>query len=124
MVKDLKYNLDVVICPIIREEDGLAMSSRNVYLSADERQKALVLSASLKQAEKLIKEGDLSAISVIKKINMNFLGEKSIQLNYIRIVEAESFKETEQLRKGSSYYILIACRIGHTRLIDNVLIAI
>lgn len=124
MVKDLKNKIDVIICPIIREEDGLAMSSRNVYLTDDERQKALVISSSLKQAEKQIMEGDLSALSVVKKINKNFLGEKSIQLNYIRIVEADSFKETEQLQKGSSYYILIACRIGHTRLIDNLLITI
>jgi pantoate--beta-alanine ligase len=124
MVKDLKYHTDIIICPIVREADGLAMSSRNVYLTPEERNKALILSRSLSQAEQLIKEGDLSTSSIIKKINRNFLEEKSIQLNYIRIVESELFVETEKLIRGKSYFILIACRIGQTRLIDNLFITI
>lgn len=124
MVMDLKYNIEIKVCPTIREEDGLAMSSRNVYLSAEERKKALILSYSLKQSEEIISSGERSAAAVIKKINNNFLVEKSIHLNYIRIVEAETFKEAEKLETGKNYYVLIACRIGQTRLIDNILISV
>jgi pantoate--beta-alanine ligase len=124
MVKDLKYFTDIIICPIVREDDGLAMSSRNVYLSPEERKKSLIIYQSLKQAEQIIREGDKSVSSIIKKINRNFLEEKTIQLNYIRIVESESFSESEILIEGKSYFVLIACRIGKTRLIDNLFITI
>jgi pantoate--beta-alanine ligase len=124
MVEDLKYNIKVRVCPIVRETDGLAMSSRNVYLSEEDRKKALILSASLKQAEEFIRGGEREVQVIIKSINRNFLSEKSIQLNYIRIVEADSFKESEKLITGRKYFILIACKIGKTRLIDNILILV
>jgi pantoate--beta-alanine ligase len=124
MVEDLKYNIEVVICPIIREPDGLAMSSRNVYLNEKDRAKALLLNYSLKQAAEIIKAGERNTAVVIKKINNNFIKESSIQLNYIRIVNAESFKEVDQLESGKDYYCLIAAKVGTTRLIDNNLIHI
>jgi pantoate--beta-alanine ligase len=122
MVNDLKYAIEIVICPIIRESDGLALSSRNVYLSTEEREKALILSRSLKQAEEIIHSGERNTVVVVKKINNNFLKEKSIHLNYIRIVNSESFKEVDKLEKGKDYYCLIAAKVGTTRLIDNYLI--
>jgi pantoate--beta-alanine ligase len=124
MVKDLKYAIEVVICPIIREPDGLALSSRNVYLSAEERGKALIISRSLKQAQEIIHEGERNTAVIIKRINNNFILEKSIHLNYIRIVNAETFKEVDKLIKGNDYYCLIAAKVGSTRLIDNNLIHI
>jgi pantoate--beta-alanine ligase len=124
MVDDLKYDIAVRVCPIVRENDGLAMSSRNIYLTEEERKKALILSASLKQAEEIINKEEREASVIIKMINRNFLAEKSIQLNYIRIVEADSFKEAEKLLSGKEYFILIACKIGKTRLIDNILISV
>ena len=122
MVKDLKYAIEIVICPIIREPDGLALSSRNVYLSPEERVKALILSNSLKQAEEIIHSGERNTVVIVKKINNSFLKEKSIHLNYIRIVNPESFKEVDKLEKGNDYYCLIAAKVGSTRLIDNKLI--
>jgi pantoate--beta-alanine ligase len=124
MVHDLKYTIEVVICPIIREPDGIAMSSRNVYLSPQEREKALIINKSLKQAEELIKSGERNTITIVKNINNDFVKEKSIHLNYIRIVNSETFKEVDKLETGKEYYCLIAAKVGSTRLIDNILIYI
>jgi pantoate--beta-alanine ligase len=124
MVKDLKYGIEIVICPIIREPDGLALSSRNVYLSPEEREKALILSRSLKIAEEIIQTGERDSAVVVKKINNSFLKEKSIHLNYIRIVNSETFKEADKLESGEKYYCLIAAKVGATRLIDNNLIEV
>lgn len=124
MIKDLKFDFDLIICPIVREPDGLAMSSRNIYLTADDRQKALLLSQSLNEAKKLIDEGERNVLSIVKKMNNNFIPEKSIQLNYIAIVNIDSFTEAEMLEAGKSYFILIAAKVGKTRLIDNLLIDI
>ena len=124
MVNDLKYTIEVIICPIIREPDGLAMSSRNVYLSPQEREKALLLNKSLKQAEEIIIAGERNTAAIVKKINNNFIKEKSIHLNYIRVVNAETFKEVDKLETGKEYYCLIAAKVGSTRLIDNILIHI
>jgi pantoate--beta-alanine ligase len=124
MVRDLKYAIDVVICPIVREPDGLALSSRNVYLSPEEREKALIISKSLKQAKEIIHAGERDTIAIVKRINNSFIKEKSVHLNYIRIVNAETFKEVNKLETGKDYYCLIAAKVGSTRLIDNNLIHI
>jgi pantoate--beta-alanine ligase len=124
MVRDLKYAIEIVICNIIREHDGLALSSRNVYLNPEEREKALIISKSLKQAEEIIKAGERNTTIIVKKINNNFIKESSIHLNYIRIVCADKFKEVSKLESGKDYYCLIAAKVGTTRLIDNSLIHI
>jgi pantoate--beta-alanine ligase len=124
MVKDLKYPVDVIVCPIIREPDGLAMSSRNIYLNPLERERALIINTSLKQAEEIIISGERNAVTIIKKINNNFIKESSVHINYLRIVEAKTFKETKVLESGRDYYVLIAAKVGSTRLIDNNLIHI
>jgi pantoate--beta-alanine ligase len=124
MVRDLKYAIEIVICNIIREHDGLALSSRNVYLNPEEREKALIISKSLKQAEEIIKAGERNTTIIVKKINNNFIKESSIHLNYIRIVCADTFKEVSKLESGKDYYCLIAAKVGTTRLIDNSLIHI
>lgn len=124
MIEDLKYEIEVVICPIIREADGLALSSRNVYLNPEEREKALILNESLKQAEDIILSGERNTVTIIKKINNNFIKEKSVHLNYIRIVNADTFKEADKLETGKDYYCLVAAKVGSTRLIDNRLIHI
>lgn len=124
MIKDLSFDVELVICPIVREPDGLAMSSRNIYLTEEDRKKALMLVKSLNEAKKLIDGGERSTLSIIKKMNNNFIPEKSIQMNYISIVEVDSFSEVEILEAGKSYFILIAAKVGKTRLIDNLLISI
>ncbi|HOP49254.1 MAG TPA: pantoate--beta-alanine ligase [Ignavibacteriales bacterium] len=124
MVEDLKFDIDIIVSPIIREEDGLAKSSRNIYLSESERKEALVLYISLKKAEQMIKSGVLEVKSIIEEMEKIINSVNSSNLDYIAIVNKKNFKKVELLEKGQEYYILIACRIGKTRLIDNLLIAI
>jgi pantoate--beta-alanine ligase len=124
MVEDLKFDIDIIVSPIIREEDGLAKSSRNIYLSESERKEALVLYISLKKAEQLIKSGVMDVKSIIEEMEKIMISVNSSNLDYIAIVNKKNFKKVEVLEKGEEYYILIACRIGKTRLIDNLLIAI
>lgn len=124
MVKDLKFDIQIVISPIIREKDGLAKSSRNVYLSDKERKDALILSSSLRYADQMIAAGERDSGVIISEMEKQIKAVDSSVLDYIRIAEAESFNEVERLQPGGEYYILIACRIGKTRLIDNVLISV
>lgn len=124
MVKDLAIDLEMVICPIVREPDGLAMSSRNVYLSESEQQDALVLSRSLKIASELISKGETSVLK-IKENSISIYSEvASASLDYFEIVEFDSFQSAEKLETGKKYFVLTACRIGKTRLIDNSLIQV
>lgn len=124
MVNDLKFDLKIVVCPIVREKDGLAMSSRNVYLSKQEREDALVLSKSLKLAEEMIKQGERTAKEIISKMKKLVEQVQSSNLDYIQIVETNKFNLVDDLMDGKEYYILIACKIGKTRLIDNLKITI
>lgn len=122
MVKDLKYDIKIHVCPIVREKDGLAMSSRNIYLSAKEREDALVLSNSLKLASGLINNGETHCDKIIYKMLGVINSVDSSVPDYIKIVNANSFEEVNEIEKSKKYYILVACRIGTTRLIDNHLI--
>ncbi len=124
MVKDLKYNVSIFISPIVREADGLAMSSRNVYLSAAERHDALVLSRSLKLAENLVLSGERNTGIIISKMNDMINSVKNSKLDYIKVIDSDNFTLTDRLIKNKNYYVLIACRIGSTRLIDNTLLKI
>ncbi len=122
MVTDLKFDLKVEVCPIVREKDGLALSSRNVYLSDKERQDALVLNRSLKLAAKMIKEGKTDIEKILNEMRKLIGSVDSSELHYISIVDKKSFSIASFIKKGNWYYILIACKIGKTRLIDNLLV--
>jgi pantoate--beta-alanine ligase len=122
MVNDLKFNIKVVVCPIAREIDGLALSSRNVFLNEKQRNEALVLSRSLALAKSMINSGIKNSDLIIKKMMEIVLSVDSSKPDYIKIVKSESFEEEKKLKKGEKYYVLIACKIGKTRLIDNLLI--
>ncbi len=124
MVNDLKTPVNIIVCPIIRETDGLAMSSRNVYLSEDERKDALALYKALQKAEKMIGEGERRVSLIISEMITIITNVKSSKLDYIKIVESKSFEAAEELKSSNEYYILIACKIGNTRLIDNELIKV
>ncbi len=122
MVKDLKVPVKILVIPIVREKDGLALSSRNIYLTEKERSDALVLNHSLMYARKVITggRGDVKGImSGMKKIIDR---AETSNLDYIAIVNALTFSPSKRLEHGKKYYILIACRIGKTRLIDNILV--
>jgi pantoate--beta-alanine ligase len=124
MVKDLKMDVKIVGCPIIREADGLAMSSRNVYLSPTERKEALVLHHSLELAKKNISSGEKSVRVILSEMNHLISKTPSAKLDYINIVEAYTFEIVDELEKGKEYFVLLACKIGKTRLIDNTKISI
>jgi pantoate--beta-alanine ligase len=119
MVRDLKYGIEIIECPVIREKDGLALSSRNIYLSREDRNKALMLFKALNESKRMIENGERNAKKIIKNIGSLFLVEKNIHLNYVSIVD-EKFNLIEKLEEGIWYYVLIAAKIGKTRLIDNI----
>jgi pantoate--beta-alanine ligase len=122
MVQDLKFDIKVIICPIIREKDGLALSSRNVYLSLAERLDALVLNKSLKLAEKMIIDGESDAERILTEMKIFIDLVQSASLDYVSIVEKKTFSEVKKLKEGEKYYVLVACKIGNTRLIDNLIV--
>lgn len=124
LIRDLNFDIELIICPIVRDLDGLAMSSRNIHLTVEERKKALLLFQSLNEAKMLIEGGERNALAIVKKMNNIFIPEKSIHLNYIAIVEVDSFSEVDILEAGKSYFILIAAKVEKTRLIDNLLVSI
>ena len=119
MVNDLNFDLEVIGLPIVREDDGLAMSSRNAYLTKDERQEAKIVYQSLELAKSRILRGETS----VKKITteMKLLVEDSAlsRIDYITIVSGQTFRPILELENGQDILIAIATYIGSTRLIDN-----
>ena len=119
MVQDLNFDIDIVPCPILREKDGLAMSSRNVYLSKDERPDALIIYKSINNAIEIINNGETSSEIVINKIKNMINLKKSAKIDYVKIVN----ENMEDIIKISKHNILaLAVYIGKTRLIDNHII--
>lgn len=117
MVRDLNFNLTIVPCEIVRESDGLAMSSRNVYLSDEERKEALVLSQSLKLAEEMICNGETNAALVKSAMIAHIQTAKHAVIDYVSIVSSETLKDIELLE--GDILIALAVKVGKPRLIDN-----
>ena len=117
MVQDLNFDIQIVGCPIIREEDGLAKSSRNTYLSEDERQAALVLSRSLKIGKQLVEDGEKSAKAIKDAITAEINKEPLARIDYVDVVDFETITPVDEI-KGTTL-VAIAVYIGKTRLIDN-----
>ncbi|NOW04186.1 pantoate--beta-alanine ligase [Clostridium beijerinckii] len=117
MVRDLNIDVEIVACPIIREEDGLAKSSRNTYLSKDERKAALVLSRSLEIAKDALKKGERNANNIKNAIKEILNSEPLAKIDYVEIVDSDSLKSVEIIERN--VLIPIAVYIGKTRLIDN-----
>lgn len=120
MVKDLNFEVEIVTGAIIREADGLAMSSRNKYLSPEEREKARALFKSLQMAKSLVKEGKSDAEFVAKQIRDLILGTRGVLIDYIAIADGETLNPVKEIRGNT--LIALAVKIGETRLIDNTLI--
>lgn len=116
LVFDLNIPVEIVACPIVREDDGLAMSSRNTYLSADERKAALCLSKAIFEGEKMAKEG-ASVKEVLGKMEEIISSEKLAKIDYIQAVDLETIKDVDNFNKDT--LVAIAVYIGKTRLIDN-----
>ncbi|NRT35128.1 pantoate--beta-alanine ligase [Clostridium beijerinckii] len=117
MVRDLNIDVEIVACPIIREEDGLAKSSRNTYLSKDERKAALVLSRSLEIAKDALRKGERNANNIKNAIKDVLNSELLAKIDYVEIVDSDSLKSVEIIERN--VLIPIAVYIGKTRLIDN-----
>lgn len=117
MVRDLSIDVEIVPCPIIREEDGLAKSSRNTYLNVDERKAAVVLSRSLKIAKQLLDKGERNAAKIKDAIISEINTESLAKIDYVEIVDSENLTDVSTIEKN--ILIPIAVYIGKTRLIDN-----
>ena len=117
MVRDLNIDIEIIGCPIVREKDGLAKSSRNTYLSVEERNAAIILNKSLTLAKEKIQAGERDSEVIIKLIQEVINSEKLARIDYIEVVDSLSMEKVERIEKA--VLVAIAVFIGKTRLIDN-----
>ncbi len=122
MVRDLNMDIDVVGCPIIRESDGLAKSSRNTYLSEIERQAALVLSKAVFLGQDLMKNGERNADTIINKMSDLINKEPLAKIDYVQLVDADSIEPLAEAK--GRVLVAMAVYIGKTRLIDNFIMEV
>lgn len=120
MVKDLNMPIVIVGCPIVREEDGLAKSSRNTYLSAEERKAALVLSRAVFLGKKMAEEGERDAEKILAAMREEIKKEPLAKIDYVKMVDLETMQQVKVIEGG--ILTAIAVYIGKTRLIDNFMI--
>ena len=123
MVKDLFFNLQLRIMPIVREADGLAKSSRNTYLSAEERQAGLILSKSLKQAQALFVAGERDPQKLVAEITAMIKTEPMADIDYVEIYQMPDLNECQEQLVGQNL-LALAVRFGKTRLIDNTILEV
>ena len=117
MVKDLDWDIEITGHPIVREADGLAMSSRNVYLAPEERQKALSLYRAIEHARSRVDEGLTDASRLIEEIRDILLASAGVSIDYVSIVDNESLADKNTIDKKS--VLALAVQVGDTKLIDN-----
>lgn len=122
MTRDLDFDVQIVACPTVREADGLAMSSRNAYLSPRHRKDAAVISSSLFEAKALVEGGEYHAAALIRHISGRILGVPDAAIDYIAVVDAETLTDLETLRGKT--LIAVAVKMNDTRLIDNIQIEV
>ncbi len=120
MVRDLHFPVEIVVCPTIREEDGLALSSRNTYLSPEGRKKATLLYKVLKEGERKIKEGEKDVEKIVSQLKSIIEKEPLAELDYLSIVDPETLEPLREIQKKNLF--LIACKVEGVRLIDNLLV--
>lgn len=118
MVRDLNFDVEIVPCELVREEDGLAMSSRNVYLNEEERSEALILSKSLFEAKEMFKLGETNAFKLKEFIKESIETSRLAEIDYIEILDARDLSEIEIIDRKT--LVAIAVKFGNTRLIDNI----
>ncbi|HXC00135.1 MAG TPA: pantoate--beta-alanine ligase [Terriglobales bacterium] len=120
MVLDLNFPIEIVAGPIVRESDGLAMSSRNAYLNREERGRALVLHKSLSVVQQEFLAGERSAAKLISTGKEVFVGKPGVVLDYFEVVDPDTLNPVERISKKT--LVAVAAHIGSTRLIDNVIL--
>ena len=116
MTRDLDFGIEIVVLPIVREPDGLAMSSRNVYLSAEERARALCLSRGLSEARRLLESGERRVDAIVDAVRNAMSG---VQIDYIELVDADEMQPVSEIR--GRVLLAVAAYVGQTRLIDNIM---
>jgi len=120
MVLDLDLGVEIVVVPTVREQDGLAMSSRNAYLTPPQRGEAPVLYRSLRKGEDMIRAGERSAEAVVAAVTAEITARSSAVIDYVSVAEAESLDPLTTIPVGASVLVSLAARFGATRLIDNI----
>ena len=120
MVRDLKLPVQIMVCPIVREPDGLAMSSRNAYLDPQQRKQALVLHRSLLRVKKLAEAGERDAARLVAAGREEFATEGSVRLDYCEVVNPDTLDPVQDVANGA--LVAVAAYVGGTRLIDNILV--
>ncbi|HUK24202.1 MAG TPA: pantoate--beta-alanine ligase [Terriglobales bacterium] len=120
MVRDLNFAVEIAVCPIVREADGLAMSSRNAYLTPQQRRSALVLYRSLSRVRELFDGGERQAARLMAAATAEFSAEPSVRLDYFEIVDPETLDPLLQVNQPA--LVAVAAFVGNTRLIDNLVL--
>jgi len=118
MVRDLNFAVEVVVCPTVREMDGLAMSSRNTYLTVEDRRRALILHRALRTTSLLFKRGEERGVTLRNVMRMTLAGEPLFRMEYAEVVHPATLEPVEDVQQGA--LLAVAGRIGTTRLIDNL----
>lgn len=120
MVEDLNFDIDIVVCPTVREEDGLAMSSRNIYLDEKERKAATAIYRSLRLAEEMVRGGERKAAAVLSAVRGLLEREPLVRPEYVEAVDWRDLRPVAEMR--GKVLVAVAARVGRARLIDNVLL--
>ena len=120
MVRDMSYGIEIVGCPIVREADGLAKSSRNTYLSPEERQAALILSKSIFLGQKMVEEGETDANKIVAAMTANIQTEPLARIDYVSTVDGVTMMPVDRIE--GTVLVAMAVYIGKTRLIDNFIV--
>ena len=120
MVADLNLPVEVRGGPLVREPDGLAMSSRNAYLSAEERRRALVLSAALAEAREAIRAGERDGARLAERVRERLRAAPGVAIEYVAVVDPDTLADMDRIR--SACLVAVAAKVGATRLIDNVIV--
>lgn len=121
MVRDLNVPIDIVVCPIVRDDDGLALSSRNVFLSNADREVALSLSRTLRLAESLIRQGENDARIIMAEMTQSLIEGGVTEIDYAVVADAHTLQWLDEVRLPA--VLLVAARVGTTRLIDNIVVS-
>ena len=120
MVRDLNLPMEIVVCPIVRESDGLAMSSRNAYLDVEQRKRALALHRALTRVQRMADGGQRKTPELVAAGRAELAGESSVRLDYLEIVDPDTLDPVDSISSGA--LVAVAAFVGTTRLIDNILL--
>jgi pantoate--beta-alanine ligase len=122
--KDLNFNIEIVVCPIVRESNGLAMSSRNKYLSDEEKDKAKILFKSLVMTKEYIENGERNRKKINAFLHDNLRKLETLKIDYAIAADSQSLTEPNEFEEGKEIVLLLAATLGKTRLIDNMLVQV